>query len=607
MPGITGIIRKVPYEGIERDLDLMVETMRHESFYAGNRYINKELGLYAGWMCHQGAFSDCMPLVNRNKDSLLIFHGENYLDDKSAARLRRPGQEFGESKAEYLTNAYDELGDNFFGWLNGWFSGLLVDLRTKRITLFNDRYGMGRIYFHQGKDEFIFSSEAKSLLKIRPALRVIHGEAMAEYLRFNCVTRNKTLFKGIELLPYASAWQFENGNLTKRGRYFQFSEWEQKRILDDDDLYERFAETVSKVFPAYSRSPQNVALSLTAGLDTRAVMASLRARRGSLPCYTFGGRWGELFDVRTARKISKVVGQPFTRIKVNGQFFERFPEFARRGVYISDGTHDAFGAHDVYLNQVAREIAPIRLTGKFGSEVVRVRKLIAPTDYQRDFLQPELRSLVDSVAASSQINSATHPLTRVVSEEIPWHEFGRIAVEQSQITLRTPYMDNELVKLMFQAPSGARAAGALQEQYVRDQSPELSIFPTNLGGFASNIPVVGKLCYLVLWALFKVEYIYLYATPHWITRIDRSLAKLRLERLFAGRQKWEAYRIWIKTDFAEFIRETLFDPGAHYTSFFEKKIVERMVERHLAGTHNYLSEINKVLTTELVFSTLIRR
>jgi len=204
-----------------------------------------------------------------------------------------------------------------------------------------------------------------------------------------------------------------------------------------------------------------------------------------------------------------------------------------------------------------------------------------------------------------QILQQVHPLTRVVSEEIPWHEFGRVAIEQSQLILRTPYMDNDLVKLMFQAPAGVRAAGNLQEQYVKDTRPELASIPTNLGRFVTDSRLLTEFAYASLWALFKVEYIYLYATPHWLTRVDGLLRKLRLERILSGRQKWEAYRIWLKTDLADFIQETLFNPGAHFTQFFQQETVKKMVARHVAGTHNYMNEINRALTVELICSSLV--
>ena len=109
-----------------------------------------------------------------------------------------------------------------------------------------------------------------------------------------------------------------------------------------------------------------------------------------------------------------------------------------------------------------------------------------------------------------------------------------------------------------------------------------------------------------MWALFKLEYTYLYPLPHWLTWIDRRLEKLKPERLFAGRQKYEAYRIWFKTNFAWFIRDTLLSPRAHCTEFFDKNGLEKVVGRHLAGTHNYLREINKMLTVELIYSSLLK-
>src|SRR5437588_300050 len=605
MPGIAGIIRKSPYEEIGRDLRLMVEAMRHESFYRGSQYVNKDLGLYAGWMGHQGGFSDCMPLISQEKDIVLIFHGENYLDGETLGKIGRSGNN-DDSNARYLIDLYTELGDDFVCSLNGWFCGLIVDLRTRKITLLNDRYGMGRIYVHEGKDEFLFASEAKSLLKVRPALRKIRPVSLAQYLRSNCVMGNKTLFEEVTLLPQAALWTFDNGVLSKKQRYFHLSEWERQPALEPDEFYSRFAETVSTVFPSYAEGSRNVGMSLTAGLDTRVIMAALHPDNHLLPCYTFGGTWGETFDIRTAREVAHIFGQPHEVIRINDAFLREFGKYAQRTIYISDGTHDAFGAHDLYFNQIAREIAPIRLTGKFGSEVVRVRRMIPWGNFPRNVLDPDLRAFLDEAPSLCQVSKTKNPLSRAISEEIPWYEYGRVAIEQSQVTLRTPYMDNELINLMFQAPFELRAAGSLQAQYVREKSPPLSAILTNLSRSGKHNRLVKELFYIAFWSLFKLEYIYLFATPHWLTRIDRKLEKLRPERILSGRQKFKGYRIWIKTHFTDFIQQTLLNPKAQFAQFFNSKTVEEMVRRHIAGTHNYLNEINKVLTVELICSSLLK-
>ena len=63
------------------------------------------------------------------------------------------------------------MGIGFIERLNGWFSGVLVDLRKQIVVVFNDRYGVNRVYYHETPDGFYFSSEAKSLLKVLPGLR----------------------------------------------------------------------------------------------------------------------------------------------------------------------------------------------------------------------------------------------------------------------------------------------------------------------------------------------------------------------------------------------------------------------------------------------------
>ena len=106
--------------------------------------------------------------------------------------------------ASYLVCLYEEMGLGFLERLNGWFSGVLVDLRQQTVVVFNDRYGLNRVYYHEAPDGFYFSSEAKSLLKVLPGLRRLDCRGVAETVSCGCVLQNRTLFSGISLLPGGS-------------------------------------------------------------------------------------------------------------------------------------------------------------------------------------------------------------------------------------------------------------------------------------------------------------------------------------------------------------------------------------------------------------------
>ena len=102
-----------------------------------------------------------MPLWNEKRDICLVFTGENFVDQRGIETLRSDGHQFNAENASYLVHLYEEMGPSFVDALNGWFSGVLVDIREETIILFNDRYGLNRIYIHENADGTFFSSEAK--------------------------------------------------------------------------------------------------------------------------------------------------------------------------------------------------------------------------------------------------------------------------------------------------------------------------------------------------------------------------------------------------------------------------------------------------------------
>src|SRR5437868_14733482 len=166
MPGIVGIVSQRPSEQYYSLVKSMVKCLIHEPFYTDGTYISKELGLWAGLACHEGAFGDCLPIWNENKDICLLFSGEDFADQAEIDALRMRGHEFASEDASYLVHLYEEMGYEFLEKLNGWFSGVLLDLREQKFILFNDRYGVIRIYYQEDTRGFYFSSVEKALLNI---------------------------------------------------------------------------------------------------------------------------------------------------------------------------------------------------------------------------------------------------------------------------------------------------------------------------------------------------------------------------------------------------------------------------------------------------------
>ncbi|MDH5670460.1 MAG: asparagine synthase-related protein, partial [Nitrospira sp.] len=457
MPGIVGIIGRGPRGKYASDVRAMVDCMRHEPFYKFGTYINEELGIYAGWTCHPDSYADCMPAMNANKDVILLFAGEEF-----------SGQSAGQPhKAETLLQRYESEGEGFLRGLNGWFSGLLVDRRNSMVRLFNDRYGMQRIYYHEESDAVLFGSEAKSILKVRPQLRALNPQGLGELISCNCVLEHRTLFPKIFLLPGASLWTWKESARPIKREYFNASEWENLPPLEEGEFLSRLSQTVRAIIPRYFHEKGQVGLSLTGGLDSRMIMACLNPAPGEVPCYTFGGS-KDMLDITIARKISEVCGQTYSVVRIGPSFFSDFSVLAEKTIYVTDGTLDVSSTHDMYFNKLARGIAPIRVTGKFGSEVIRDHTMFNAAAVPGGLFTKDLEEQAKKAVATLDDVKKGHKLSVAVFKDFPWREYNKIMIEQSQSVFRSPYMDNDLVELMYRAPIGARSSNQPQRGIIRE-------------------------------------------------------------------------------------------------------------------------------------------
>jgi asparagine synthase (glutamine-hydrolysing) len=607
MPGIIGIIGQGSRESRQMAIDQMIKVMRHESSYASGSYLNERCRVASGWMVHQGSFADCNPVWNETGDMCLVFSGEVFTDPSAIQALRDRGHRFGADDASWIVHAYEEKGPGFVESLNGIFSGLLVDLRENQVILFNDRYGLGRIYCHEAADGFYFASEAKALLKIFPALRRMQMAQLGELLTFGCVAHDQTLFSGIELIPPGSVWTFKPSQPVRKETYFAKETWQSLEKLSSDDYYKKLQETFVRILPRYFRSKEPIAMSLTGGLDGRMIMAWARCEPGSLPCYSHRGVFRECLDAKIARRVAAACKQPHRTLTVGGSFFSEFPVLASQCVYITDGYMDASGAASLFVNRIARkEIAPIRMTGNYGSEILRSNVAFKPKSVNRSMFSADFIPHLENARTLYRTEKQTDLLSFIAFKQVPWHHYSRLALEQSQLTIRSPYLDNELVAAAFQAPLDLPTNQRLAARLIADGNPELVSFPTDRGPLGRR-GLLGKISEEFEEFTFKAEYAFDYGMPQWLVKVDRALAPLHLEKLFLGRHKYYHYRYWYRHQLAPFVKEILLDPRTLSRPYLNGSSVDKMVNAHVSGTGNYTSEIHLLLTSELIQRTLIEQ
>jgi len=597
MPGIVGLFSRRPREEAERELVQMLRAVRHHRSYVYGTWMDETLGIYVGWTARPGAFDAAMPVRNEGGDSILVFSGEEFPDPAVRARLKTHGHELDDSAPNYLVHLYEE-GPNFPAGLNGRFHGLLVDRVAQSGVLFNDRYGLHRIYYHDVGDTFYFAGEAKAILAVRPELGRISPRGLGEFVSFKCVLDDRTLFDDIHLLPPASAWTFRHGFLEERGTYFRPAEWENQTILSVEDYYQELCAVFSRTLPRYFEARQPLAMSLTGGLDTRMIMAWQKNPAGSLPCYSFGSMYSDCQDVTMGRRVAEACQQPHSVIPVGDDFLSRFSEYADRTVYLTDGCADVSRTADLYVNERAAQIAPVRMTGNYGGEVLRRVRAFKPAAQDLGIFGADLLRDIEKAEETYAEAIQCHPLSFSAFRQCPWHHYGLLALEETQLSVRSPYLDNELVRTIFRAPQSCLANDDLCIRLIGDGDPALLQLRTDRGLLGDgNIFSAARRHWLEF--TFKAEYAYDYGMPQWAVRMDHAVSPLHLERVFLGRHKFYHYRTWYRDQLSRYVQEMLLDDRALSRPYVERNAVERIVRSHVSGNGNYTFTIHKLLTLEI--------
>lgn len=603
MPGIVGLITKLGRAESEAQLNRMVASMRHESFYETGTWIDEPNGFYIGWINRKGSIPAGPLTTQTGSGSTLLFSGEDFSRSSPVETATTNGH--GKpSGGNYLMDLAD-ADPTFPACLNGRFQGFLARGNGREAIVFNDRWGLSRIYYHEAADAFYFAAEAKALLAARPELREMDPRSMGELVSCGCVLENRSVFRRIGVLPPGSAWTFANRAVKSKGTYFDPKAWEEQEPLPMEEYYRELRECFSSIVPRYFGNYRSIGMSLTGGLDSRMIMAWQQAAPQTLTCFSFGGPFRDCQDVTVARKVAEICKQKHETIRVAGEFLENFARHAERSVFLTDACVDVSRTPDLYINEQARSIAPARMTGNYGGEVLRSIRAFKPVNapaglFHSDFT-PNLENAKDTYKRMIDVR----PLSFSVFRQAPWHHYGLLSLEQTQLALRTPFLDNELVRIVFRAPKETLSNNDISLRLIQDGNQALRRLRTDrgLGGRANKWFSAARHEFLEF--TFKAEYAYDYGMPQWVAKIDHTLSGMHLERMFLGRHKFYHFRVWYRDPLAGFVRDMLLDSRTLTRPYLQRSMVEQVVAGHLRGDRNYTTAIHKILTLEFLHRLFI--
>lgn len=588
MPGIVGMIGPQPTEVRNKITKQMMESLRHDPSYLYGAVSVPECNASVAWIALPGSMGSS-PLIEGPDGITCLLSGECWA--RSGAHKK--------SGVPAIVSAYRSNSNAFVGELEGLFSGVLLDPSRASVLLFNDRYAGERLYIYEKDGATYFATEAKALLRVLPELRQWDEDGVAQFLKYGSTHRGRTLFRGLRSLDGGSFLTFEHGNV-HCGQYFDPSHWENLKPLSAKEFEGRLSDRFPQLLEKYLRSHDNIGISITGGLDTRMIMASLPPGGVEGICYTYAGLEGLTADARIGAKVAEVCGMHHEVLRIEQAFIKDFVDHIDRTTYLTDGCAGPLQAHEIHLSKLAAQLSQTRVTGNYGSEVLRDMSTLSPNCVSTEILSRHMQRRVERL----NVAWPQHLVTKTVFAEIPYHLFGRLAAARTQLVVRTPYLDTELVRLAYQAPAQARRSSASARRIISLGSPELSRIRTDQGLRPAGPDVLAPIHRTRSRVTFKLDYWHKEGLPSALTALSPGFDRLARAGLL-GQHKYLPYRSWFAGPMYDDILAMINDPSVRHASFWDEQSIESMYEEHVNGRKNRLNEIHAVLLLGSVERTLM--
>ena len=231
----------------------------------------------------------------------------------------------GQSDTEVLLHAYDAWGLAGLERLEGIFAFALWDAARHRLVLMRDRLGVKPLYYAERGERLAFGSEIKAVLAGIDADRSPDAQALAEYLWYGNAFEERTLYRGVRVLPPGHRLVVEQGRRQLQA-WWRVESWlERPRAVPD--THAAAAQVREAVDAAVARqlvSDVPVGLFLSGGVDSSSIAAAA-AQAGGQPLRSFAVGFDYergVNELGKAQRVARHFGFEHHELQVRGDRLE---------------------------------------------------------------------------------------------------------------------------------------------------------------------------------------------------------------------------------------------------------------------------------------------
>lgn len=209
------------------------------------------------------------PMISSNKDYTLVYNGEIYNFEEIKEDLEKKGYIFkSHTDTEVILNGFIEYKEKILNKLNGMFTIVILNNKTKELFLARDRAGMKPLYYFKDDDNLLFSSEIKVFKKVSTQLKL---ESKILFLLLGAVPEPFTIYENIYSFPAGHYGYYSNGNLEIKE--FDRYRYEPKIVKPYTEIVNDVKELLYQSVERHLISDAPIGVFLSGGLDSSSLTA----------------------------------------------------------------------------------------------------------------------------------------------------------------------------------------------------------------------------------------------------------------------------------------------------------------------------------------------
>ncbi len=546
------------------------------------------------------------PMADQDQSIWVSYNGEIYNFRELKKELKNLGFAFvTHSDTEVLIYAYKAWGIECIKRFNGMFAFALWDKAQNLFFLARDRYGIKPLYYTVlSNQQLVFASEVKAVLQYKDYQMAMDYEALLEYFTFQNIFTDKTLYQSIKILPaghYISIDLKSPHPSLKFYQYWDFCFKQPEKIKEEREYLEELERLFTQAVTRQLISDVEIGAYLSGGMDSGSITAIAAKHFPYLKTFTVGFDLNNIaglelgFDERAKSEYLSYLykTEHYEMVLKSGDMERCLPEFS----WFLEEPRVGQSYPNFYASKLAGKFVKVVLSGTGGDELFggypwRYYRAVVNDGFE-DYIDKYYlfwQRLIDNRDLKKMFSPIWDKVSHVWTRDIFRDVFKQ---HRDKLNSCEDYINHSLY---FETKTFLHGLLVVEDKLSMAHSLETRVpfLDNDLVDFAMQVPVRFKLGNLAQAVRINEnttgdkQQIYFEKMHDGKLILRKALEKFMPESYVKGPKQGFSSpdKSWFKGDSIEFVKAKLFNNKANIYRYFDREVVQHLVDQHLNGEQN---------------------